>query len=65
MTTREAKAYLAEGQFPPGSMEPKVDAAVQFIESGGQDRSPEDRNRGGTASQGTETRGPPGWASRQ
>jgi len=35
MTTAEAKRYLAAGQFPPGSMGPKVEAAVQFIEGGG------------------------------
>lgn len=35
MTTAEAKCYLAAGQFPPGSMGPKVEAAVQFIEGGG------------------------------
>jgi carbamate kinase len=56
MTTREAKAYLAEGQFPPGSMEPKVDAAVQFIESGGQEvvvTSPALLTRALTEGQGT------------
>ncbi|HEX9860355.1 MAG TPA: carbamate kinase [Nitrospirota bacterium] len=30
-----AKRYLAEGQFPPGSMGPKIQAAVEFIEGGG------------------------------
>jgi len=35
MTTAEAKRYLAAGQFPAGSMGPKVEAAVQFIEGGG------------------------------
>jgi carbamate kinase len=30
-----AKALLAEGQFPPGSMGPKIDAAIRFIEAGG------------------------------
>lgn len=30
MTVSEASAYMAEGQFPPGSMGPKVDAAVRF-----------------------------------
>jgi len=30
-----ARALLAEGQFPPGSMGPKIDAAVRFIEAGG------------------------------
>lgn len=35
MTVTEAKKYLADGQFPPGSMGPKVRAAIQFIENGG------------------------------
>jgi carbamate kinase len=30
-----ARALLAEGQFPPGSMGPKIDAAVRFVEAGG------------------------------
>lgn len=32
MTVSEAKRYLAEGQFPPGSMGPKIDAAVRYLE---------------------------------
>jgi carbamate kinase len=35
MSVQEARRYLAEGQFPAGSMGPKVEAAVRFIESGG------------------------------
>lgn len=35
VTLAEAKKHLAEGQFPPGSMGPKVEALVQFIEQGG------------------------------
>lgn len=31
MTADEAAAWMAEGQFPPGSMGPKVQAAIQFI----------------------------------
>lgn len=31
----EAKRYLAEGHFPSGSMGPKIEAAIQFLESGG------------------------------
>ena len=30
-----AKRLLAEGQFPPGSMGPKIDAAIRFVEAGG------------------------------
>jgi carbamate kinase len=35
MTVAEARAHLAAGAFPPGSMGPKVEAAIQFIEEGG------------------------------
>lgn len=31
----EAKEHLEHGQFPPGSMGPKVEAAVEFLEQGG------------------------------
>ena len=31
----EIKAYHKEGHFPPGSMGPKVDAAIRFLEGGG------------------------------
>jgi carbamate kinase len=37
MTLAEARAYMAEGQFPPGSMGPKVDAACRFVENGGKE----------------------------
>lgn len=36
MTVDEAERYLAEGQFPPGSMGPKITAAVRFLRRGGQ-----------------------------
>jgi carbamate kinase len=32
----EAKKYLGEGQFPPGSMGPKIEACIRFIEYGGE-----------------------------
>lgn len=35
MTLAEAKQYLAEGHFAPGSMAPKIEAIVSFIEGGG------------------------------
>jgi carbamate kinase len=35
MTVAEARRYLAEGQFAPGSMKPKIEAAVDFLENGG------------------------------
>ena len=37
MTVAEARGYLEEGQFPAGSMGPKVEAAAQFIEAGGRE----------------------------
>lgn len=36
MTATEALAHHAEGQFPAGSMGPKVTAAVDFLHGGGQ-----------------------------
>lgn len=35
MTTTEAELYLAEGQFPEGSMGPKIRAGIRFLQSGG------------------------------
>jgi carbamate kinase len=35
ITVSEAKALLASGQFPPGSMGPKVTACARFVERGG------------------------------
>ena len=35
MNTKEAKQFLAEGHFPEGSMGPKVQAAINFLENGG------------------------------
>jgi Carbamate kinase len=35
MTLREAERYFAEGHFPPGSMGPKIEAAIKFLRSGG------------------------------
>ncbi len=32
----EARRYLAEGQFPRGSMGPKIEAVLAFLEGGGQ-----------------------------
>jgi carbamate kinase len=33
VSVAEAKAWIKEGQFPPGSMLPKVQAAIRFVES--------------------------------
>ena len=35
MTVAEAKQHITEGHFKPGSMLPKVQACIQFIENGG------------------------------
>ncbi len=35
ITVSEAKMHLADGQFPPGSMGPKIEAAITYIENGG------------------------------
>ncbi len=35
LSAGEAKRYLQEGQFPEGSMGPKIEATIQFLESGG------------------------------
>ena len=36
MTLAEARGYLAEGHFAPGSMKPKIEASIYFLERGGQ-----------------------------
>ncbi len=36
MTAREARRHLVAGHFAPGSMGPKVEAAITFIEAGGE-----------------------------
>ncbi len=35
LTVRECRRYLDEGQFPPGSMGPKITAAMRYLELGG------------------------------
>jgi len=37
MTVDEAKEQLAKEQFPPGSMGPKIEAAIDYIEGGGKE----------------------------
>jgi len=36
VTMRELRALQVEGHFPPGSMGPKIDAAIRFLEGGGE-----------------------------
>lgn len=35
MTVAEAEQYMAEGQFPAGSMGPKIAAAIDYLKNGG------------------------------
>jgi carbamate kinase len=35
MTLEQASRYIGEGHFSPGSMLPKVEAAMQFVAGGG------------------------------
>jgi len=35
ITLKEAERYFSEGHFAPGSMGPKIEAAIQFLRSGG------------------------------
>jgi carbamate kinase len=37
MSLDEAKGYLAEGHFLPGSMGPKMGAIIQYLEEGGKE----------------------------
>ena len=37
ITVSEARRYLDEGEFPKGSMGPKVEAAISFLERGGEE----------------------------
>ncbi len=36
LSVADAKKYLKEGQFPPGSMGPKIQACINFLEDGGE-----------------------------
>jgi carbamate kinase len=35
LSLHDARQYLAQGQFPPGSMGPKIKAAIAFLQGGG------------------------------
>jgi carbamate kinase len=37
MNVSQARRHIQDGQFPPGSMLPKVEAAIRFLESGGKE----------------------------
>jgi carbamate kinase len=56
MTLAEAKRYLAEGHFAPGSMGPKIRAIIKFLEQGGREAlitSPENIERALAGETGT------------
>ena len=36
LSSEQAKQYLRDGHFPPGSMGPKIEACIRFIEYGGE-----------------------------
>lgn len=36
LTVAQARAHQSEGQFPPGSMGPKIAAAIRFLDRGGE-----------------------------
>ena len=37
MTIEEALSFESDGQFPPGSMGPKIKAAIEYIQGGGKE----------------------------
>ncbi len=37
MTVEDARKHYAEGQFPPGSMGPKINASIEYIQGGGKE----------------------------
>lgn len=37
MTVKQAEEHLSQGQFPPGSMGPKIKAAIEYIQNGGKE----------------------------
>jgi carbamate kinase len=37
MTVKQAEEHLSQGQFPPGSMGPKIRAAIEYIKGGGRE----------------------------
>ena len=56
ITVKEAKGYIKQGQFAQGSMLPKIQAVVQFIENGGKRAvitNPENLREAVTGSVGT------------
>jgi carbamate kinase len=64
ITTREARLHLSAGQFPPGNMGPKMEAAIEFVESGGDEAiitSPEELFAAMEGRAGTHVVSGPAW----
>ncbi|HET9887535.1 MAG TPA: carbamate kinase [bacterium] len=64
ITTRDARAHLNAGQFPPGNMGPKMEAAIEFVESGGDEAiitSPEELLAAMEGRAGTHVVSGPAW----
>jgi carbamate kinase len=60
LTVVEAKQHLADGQFPAGSMGPKIEAAIGFVERGGKEAlitNPENIARALRGETGTQIKG--------
>lgn len=56
LTLDEARRHLTEGQFPPGSMGPKIEAAIAYLQAGGKEvliTSPENIERALAGETGT------------
>lgn len=56
ITAKQARAYMSEGHFAPGSMLPKIEAALGFLDRGGKEAiitSPESLGRAITGESGT------------
>jgi carbamate kinase len=74
ITAAEAARYLDDGQFPPGSMGPKIESALRFLADGGElavITSPgllaatlAGGQRSGTRIERSPSQAGPGWASR-
>lgn len=61
LTAPQARAFLEQGEFPPGSMGPKIEAALDFLASGGRRAvvtSPENIARAVEGMAGTEILAP-------
>ncbi|MDE3018138.1 MAG: carbamate kinase [Nitrospirota bacterium] len=68
LTVQEARTYLAEGHFAPGSMGPKIEAAMWFLERGGREiiiTSPEKALAAFDGSAGTHLYPAPGGKTRK